>query len=1303
MRKCGFSLVLVLALFAFPIAAVAQSVASITGIVTDATGAVVPGASVKLTNTQTGLSYFTKTSGDGSYRVVDLPPGPGYSLTIKKDGFQTEVINNLYLPVGAPTTQDAKLELGQINQTVEVTVPGGAGSLDTTDATIGTVVEGSRVQDLPALFVNNASLFLELAPGVQSTGNDSQSGVVTGTRADQTNITLDGLDVNDERLGGAFTTVVNTPLDSIQEISTIVGGDDASYGRSAGGQVELVTKSGTNQFHGQLFEFNRVTALAANNFFSNLEGLGRDPLIRNQFGGDLGGPILKNKLFFFFSYNGLRAKESQDINDVVPLSALRNGQLNYINDGEGCDGSSNIVSTPACISTTPLTGAGSLASLDPQGTGADAALLNFFTSRPYPSENNFNVGDLVNSAGHLFVAPVSEKENTYIGKLDYQVTSKHLLTARGTWNRIDDDDFNNFVARVFPTDTSPVASTVDHSRSWVVGDTWVISPNMINKVSFGETDQVIAFALNDKPNFPNLLDFFFNGNVLTSPYDDLLAAGNVTGDATFNEQFPTVPVYQLRDTFTWTKGNHTFDFGGVISPTIFKSGNLTDYNSYSVGLGGQISQLDSALRPSDISSDPVATTEWDEFFPLALGRIATITASYNYNLAGSPLPQGTTPIRDYHATEYEFYAQDVWKIRSDLTITAGLRWQFHNPLSEIHGFEAVPNISPEKIFAIRQADAAAGIEGPDAVPLITYSLGGPHNNGPGYYKPDYRNFAPRIGLAYSPFGGDSFFGRLLGNRQTSIRAGFAINYDDNLIGQGFELDETSFLFSNSTEASNGAGGPQAALLNDPRFSGYASLPVAPVAASTPRPFTPNLDGNGVPIGFNTGGGFGPNGAFFNFDPNYKSPYELSFSLGMQRELPHDWLVDVTYFGKIAHRLPAIGDVGQTLNFKDAASGQFLYTAFGNVQKSLQSTGGDFTAVPNQPWFENQMTAAAVQSGFGTCAAEGSALSGGFFPNLSCTQLAAAIAGAPWADGDVSSTLVGLADIQLDGNPEDGLIPLNAGQLAQDGAAGFIGNYGSSSYNSLLVRLNHKMSHDFTMEFDYAFSHSLDNDSDIQNNLVTFTGTGAAEVCDLRDLHVCRGNSNFDATHTVSANFDYGLPFGRGKWLGGNSSKFLDEVIGGWKVTGIVIAHTGFPFSVDSGTFPIDFTQTAPAVFTGTQADLKANVHFVPVPGSVPIIQYFSNPDNAQGAFAFPSDGGTGNRNVVRGPGYWNLDFAILKSFTMPWSDSHKLEFRAEGFNLFNHVNFTPPSASILSPGNFGALSSTENAARQIQLALRYSF
>jgi hypothetical protein len=222
-------------------------------------------------------------------------------------------------------------------------------------------------------------------------------------------------------------------------------------------------------------------------------------------------------------------------------------------------------------------------------------------------------------------------------------------------------------------------------------------------------------------------------------------------------------------------------------------------------------------------------------------------------------------------------------------------------------------------------------------------------------------------------------------------------------------------------------------------------------------------------------------------------------------------------------------------------------------------------------------------------------------------------------------------------------------------------------------------------------------------LIEFTNTGQAEVCDLRDLRVCRSNSNFDATHTFASNFTYGLPFGQGRWIGNGASKLLNEVVGGWSVSGIVTGHTGFPFSVDSGTFPIDFTQTAPAVFIGNQSDLKPAVHLVPITGSAPEVQYFANEANAQGAFTFPFGGGTGNRNEVRGPGFWDVDLAILKSFTMPWSDTHRLEFRAEGFNLFNHTNFNPPSASILSPGNFGSLSSTANDARQFQLALKYSF
>lgn len=233
----------------------AQANSSVTGVVTDASDAVVVDATVTLKNSEIAFSSTTKTNDVGVYEFLNVPPGDKFSLTFAKDGFHSVTIENLSLAVGTKETRNAKLEIGSTTQVVEVTAQGET-TINTTDASVGTVVDGERVQDLPSLFVNNAALYLELAPGV------GQGGDVTGTRSDQTNFTLDGLDVNDQRTGQQFTTVINTPLDSVQELRATVTGDDATYGRSAGGQVELVTKSGTNSFHGEAYDLNRVTVFA---------------------------------------------------------------------------------------------------------------------------------------------------------------------------------------------------------------------------------------------------------------------------------------------------------------------------------------------------------------------------------------------------------------------------------------------------------------------------------------------------------------------------------------------------------------------------------------------------------------------------------------------------------------------------------------------------------------------------------------------------------------------------------------------------------------------------------------------------------------------------------------------------------------------------------------------------------------------------------------------------------------------------------------------------------------------------------
>ena len=1245
----------------------AQANSGLTGIITDQQGAVMVGVDVTLADSDTGFSVTAKSNASGVYSFNNIPPGDNYSLTFTREGFRTLSLNRVILNVDNKETRNVSLELGDTKTTVEVTASAGE-TLNTTDASVGTVVQGDVVQDLPSLFVNNAALYLELAPGVvQPTAQAADGeGSVTGSRSDQTNVTLDGLDVNDQRNGQAFTSTVNTPLDSIQELKTTVAGGDSTFGTSAGGQLELVTKSGTNNFHGQAFDYNRVTALAANDYFNNLQGIPNPQLIRNQFGGDLGGPILKNKAYFFFSYNGLRQTSGFEENQVVPLAALRAGQLNYINT------SNNQV-------TTPLTGPNSLQQLDPAKIGADPALLSFFNSRPYPISNNLAVGDGINTGGFFFTAPTHRRDNVFVGRLDYQISTNHRLFARATFDRSNDDDDINHVIQQLPGDPAPGASIIDHSRSWVVGDTWVISSDKTNQISFGATTSVIGFQVNQAPTSPNFLSFFFNVNQIAAPF---LSPGG---------QFPDVPVYQARDTFTWVRGKHTFQLGGVIKPVIFKSGNLTDINSFSIGLGGNLGSLPATSFPSDFNGD---ATEFGALFALALGRYASTGSTFNYDVNGNALPQGLVANRDYHSTQYEFFGQDSWQVRSGLTVTYGLRWQFHNPLSEVNGFQAVPNLSAQQIFSIRTVDAAQGVSGPNAVPFLSYGLGGSANNGPGYYRPSYTDFEPRLGIAFSPSYTSGFLGHLFGDRKSSLRAGFGINDDVNLIGQGFELDETSFLFSNTIPQNFGN------LATDPRFTTLSNLPPTPGGGTTPRPtFTPNVDETGFPTGF-FDGGFGE-GAFFNFDPNYKTPYEMTITAGFQRELPGDWFVAATYVGRLGRRLTALGDPAQTLNFKDAASGQFLYQAFGTIQKQIQNNV-PFTSVTNQPWFENQMTAALAQSG-NTCASAGNTLTGGQFPGLSCTQLAAGLAGGAFGIGDVSTVIQTLADNHdVSGTLQQGLLLPNVGLLAQNGTAAFIGNFSSSNYNGLVLQVNHRLSHNLTMQANYTYSHSIDNDSGIQNALINFD---TAEICDLRNLRVCRGSSDFDQRHILVGTFEYQLPIGAGQRFLHDSSKWVDLLIGGWKFSGIATAYSGNPFKVDSGAFTIDFTQTQPGVFIGNKSDIASGIHQVPSgqPGVAPTVQYFANVDNAQGAFTFPIAGGPGSRNVATGPSFWNLDFAMLKDFKMPYAESHRLQFRAEAFNIFNHVNFANPGALLTSPATFGAISQDRNGARQVQLALKYSF
>ena len=1239
MRKLGFvsAAIVLLALVLFsPKSASAQEFSGVTGTVLDKQGAVVPDVTVDLDNTKTGLHSTTTTNEQGVYQFLRVPPGTDYSLSFTKQGFRKIELGSVILGVNTTSNRSVSLEIGEVSQTVEVRVSNEA-TLNTTDATVGNVFDSKMINALPVQLRDSPAALLGLQPGVVTTGNDpsgNREGAVTGARADQGNITIDGIDANDQATGQAFATVGNAPIDSVQEFRGVTAGVTADLGRSSGAQIQIVTKSGTNDWHGAGYEYHRNTITEANSFFNNKNGIERPALIRNQFGADLGGPVKHDKLFFFFNYEGRRdASQDQELR-IVPLDNVRNGQLNYINDGPGCDQFSTLSSAPQCISQTPIAGTNSVQAIDPAGIGVNTAFQQFVTGR-YPAANDLTVGDQINTGGFRFNAPVRLANNTYVTRVDYNITDKQRVFGRFNIVRSAQTDDVNNVATQFPSDPAPASEITVRDYSFAIGHTWNISSNKINQAVFGISDSRLGFPAIFQPSFPN--SYTFSGGV-AAPFPS------------FQSQFRIVPVPTLRDDFTWIKGRHTWQFGGTFKPSHQTSTQINDFNFVSVGLGGNLPNLDPSQRPNDIlnpsAADPggVANSEWDGMFPFLLGRFAQVSTNFNLNSDGSAQDPGAPSIRDYRYFEYEGYGQDQWRVSNSFTLTLGLRYQYFSVPYEVNGLEALSDVGFQPYINSRLAAAAAGISGDDpAIPFLSYDLGGKANNARGIYEPDKNNFSPRVAFAWNPGSKNGVLGSIFGDKKTVVRGGATMVYDRvNANTINFIQNQVSYLF-NTTATTNFGD-----LATDPRFTALGTLPVTNVAQPVTHPTIPFVEG-GVSFGTAT------DQVNYTVDPHFRTPFAYVFSLGVQRELPGNFIIEADYVGRLGRELFAQGDAAQVVNFIDPTSGQGLFPAFNTLSQQVRSGA----PVTDEPWFEN------------LC------FSG-------CTQLVANALSGTVARGDLSDTIQALVGA--------GLLANNTGLPGQFATNEYIGNFGSSSYNGLLLSLTKNYSHGFQFNFNYTFSRSIDNVSSVANTV--FGG----QTCDATNFRVCRAPSDFDVTHFFVGSGFYDLPFGRGRAIGGGVNKVVNEFIGGWQLGTIFTAHSGFAFSSTTGAFPLGFVFDSPGVLTGPSSALSTHIH-----DDNGAIQLFSNPTAAVNAFSNPFGGELGTRNNLRGPGFINFDMSLTKSFAMPWSESHTIKFRAEAFNVFNHTNFSDPSTTSINSPTFGQITSQANPSRVMQFSLRYDF
>ena len=1248
-----------------------QTTAGMAGDVSDASGASVPNVIVTLVNKTTGAKFATTSSGIGFYRFSEIPPGQGYEAVFAAKGFATLTIKDIYLTVNNVRTQNAALQVSAREEQVEVTASNSEVTIDTTSPAIGNTFDVAALNNLPVQQRNDPLALFQMQPGV------TDSGAVTGARVDQNYVTLDGMDVNDIATGGATqngtaggvfssvgTIVGHAPVDSVEEFHGNVAGADASTGPGGGGQFALVTKSGTNSFHGNLNEYHRDEDLVANSWFSNNSNpiVPRNHLIQNQFGGNIGGPIKRDKLFFFFDYGNSKIIEDTLVQRTVPLNTFR---------GDYTGGA--MVGYISNTGAIKYLNAAQIKALDPAGVGFDSSWVSNYTTR-FPKSNNSITGDGVNSGGLNFNSPTPDDETNYVGRGDYNINDNMKLFARFSISRENYTYFPN----EFAGDPSSEPG-VDRSYAFVIGHTWVIGGNRTNRIVLGETVQKLSFPDDYNPDGTTFLTF-----------------GDGTGPSLTSSEYlqpdtqaRRVPIPMIGDDFSWTKGSHTFQWGGTFKDILAHDTTVADYNTVEFGMGGYILNLcgptpgdcgagNPSLRPSDINTSALlgnqASYDYDQAFTFTLARLGEISSDYNYNAKGQALKQLTGDQRFYRYYQTQMYLSDSWKMTPSLTATYGLTYQWFTVPYEIHGLESVEPYTFNQYMQARVQQSSLGQTGADAVPLIAYYLGGKANGSAGLplYSPEYKNFAPHVGFVWNP-GFD---------KKTVFNAGGGVVYDRTVINAIQHLqDAYSYLFQQTSPTPEGiSGDPYDSVKTDPRLDSSGGLSNAHLTppATPSAPYEPFVAG-GVPYGLIIGSAF--NSA--TIDPALKTPYSIAFNAGFQRSMPWDTVLKVNYVGRLGRRLVAQADANQVLDFPDSVSGQLLSQAMASVTTQLRAGATSATIKP-QPWFENVIGAPPGWNSY--------------------TQFLVANFGPFMYRGDFGDAVQFFADTGA---------PFNVGSAAQFSENSFVTNDASSNYHGLLLTVSKNMSHGLQYDFNYTWSHSIDDYSFYANSQGDTGVGGIGLICDVIRPRECRADSDFDLRHVINSDVTYQLPFGKGKMFAGTAPFVLNEFIGGWSLSAVTSWHTGYPWSTISNAFVASYSNDAPARLIGSKSAVATHVTYKKGGG----VSIFANQANAVSAFQGPVGFQIGPRNELASPRYFNADAGLAKTFPIT-AERVNVRFRADAFNVLNHPNFQAPSnnsfngldESDITNASFGQISYTvspagnlNNGARVLELSLRLEF
>lgn len=990
---------------------------SVRGIVLDQQGRAIAGATVKLGSADKGLVRTAATNDGGSFTFPTLPPGT-YRLEISQNGFKTFVHNDVRALVDTPANISATLDVGDISEIVNVTANSAEALLNTQDAKLGNTFVAGQVTQLPTDAREVINL-LTLQPGV------TRFGYVAGGRSDQANITLDGVDINEAQTNDIFTPVLRLNAEAIEEFRVTTTGANADQGRSSGAQVSLVTKGGSNEFRGALFLSGRRTQWSANNFFNNSSGVPTPKLDRNVFGGAIGGPILKNRAYFFYSYEGERTTQGATVVRQVPLANLGQGIVRY-------RGQNTQLSSLTCAQ---------IATVFPniQGCNPFALAVLAAAATRYPA-NTFVVGDStaamqLNTAGYRFNAESRVKDNSHVFRLDLNPTGRQQVYFRA--NYISDQGQD---AQRFPD--TPVPTSWKHPFGFAVGHSWVIANDLVNNFRFGLTRD--AFTNQGDSDEPQI---GFSGVFIPRSYSRTIAR--------------ITPVYTIADDISLVRGAHTFQFGAnirLISNRQHNFANAYDFASTEPGAypnGSVIGPINIHLASVDqtgITSGPIIMRA----ISAVIGRYSVYEANFLYLRDGRLQPPGTPSDRDFRTQEYDFYFQDIWKISPNFTVTAGLRYGLSRPVYEANGYEVKPTLGLAEFFERRAAGAAAGVPYND--PLVI-DLSGPVNDRSPLYRWDKNNLQPRIAVAWSPNFGKGRIGWLFGRRnQSVIRGGFALtnDYFGPQLAAGFDLNGTSGYSTSLRIAPNTFN-----LIDNlgPRFTGFnQNIRVLPNLTLPPNQLTfprqaPNLT-NAAPI---EGG----------LDQNLVAPIHYSWNLTYERTLPKGLVVTVSYQGRKARNLLLPRDAAAIANFVDSQSGLDWNTAATQLEV-LRQQRTPVAQIVQIPYFANLFPANL------------SALMG---CPTGYNQTQAVYARVSGSCGTTDWTTVQLGLSLLSSRFPGQHIYYQP----QYGTYRAWSSIGRSDYQGLNLTVRQRLGNRLTMDFNYTYSNSKDDGSSLQSDALSSPG------------------------------------------------------------------------------------------------------------------------------------------------------------------------------------------------------------------------